>query len=564
MRTTWPLLLALAAVLLGPILLRPKQERGSSGDARALVIITPHNESIRSEFGRAFEAHYFSKTGQRVRVDWRTPGGTSEIGRYVASEYLAAFQNHWTDSLGRAWSKAVEGGFDNAKVTPGKDPAQDTPEQQARRAFLASEVGCKIDLFFGGGAYDFQQQAKAGRLVDCGFIAAHPELFGDGPGKIPQTLSGEPYWDPQGRWIGNVVSSFGICYNTDSLARLSIPPPVRWADLGDPRFVHEIALANPTQSSSVNKAFEMLIQQQMMLAVEQGREAQAEEKIRRLYESATPAASTRIFDDGKISPEAEKAAVTEGWTQAMRLLMKIGANARYFTDSSTKIALDVEAGEAAAGMTIDFYGRFQSEAVRRPDGSSRLQYVNAAGGTSVGVDPIGLFRGAPNADVAREFIAFVMSPDGQKLWNWKVGAPGGPQRYALRRLPVLPALYAPEFRPLRSDPEVDPYMLAQTFTYHDAWTGALFRSIAFTFRVMCIDPHDELTAARRALIEADFPPEAVAAFEDVSAVDYAAAGGRIREALSGDKIKEVQLAKELADGFRRQYQRAAELARAHR
>ena len=59
----------------------------------------------------------------------------------------------------------------------------------------------------------------------------------------------------------------------------------------------------------------------------------------------------------------------------MQLLMKIGANARYFTDASTKIALDVEAGEAAAGMTIDFYGRFQSEAVRKPDGSSRLQYV---------------------------------------------------------------------------------------------------------------------------------------------------------------------------------------------
>ena len=59
-------------------------------------------------------------------------------------------------------------------------------------------------------------------------------------------------------------------------------------------------------------------------------------------------------------------------------------------------------------------------------------------------------------------------------------------------------------------------------------------------------------------------PEATAAFEDVSAVDYAAASGRMREALAGDKIKEVQLAKELADHFRQQYQRAAELARAGR
>jgi iron(III) transport system substrate-binding protein len=546
MKTTWPLLLALAAVLLGPVLLRPKQERGPRAGERALIIITPHNESIRSEFGRAFEAHYFSKTGQRVRVDWRTPGGTSEIGRYVASEYLAAFQNHWTHALGKPWSKAVEGSFDNAKVTPGPEAAQDTVEQQARRAFLASDVGCKIDLFFGGGAYDFQQQAKAGRIVDSGFLKAHPELFGDGLGKIPKTLSGEPYWDPQGRWIGNVVSSFGICYNTDSLARLGLPAPVRWADLGDPRFVHEIALANPTQSSSVNKAFEMLIQQQMGEAVKQIKDA------------------TKQIDEPRVKEGAEMAGVKVGWTNAMRLLMKIGANARYFTDSSTKIALDVEAGEAAAGMTIDFYGRFQSEAVRKADGSSRLQYVNAAGGTSVGVDPIGLFRGAPNADAAREFIAFVMSPDGQKLWNWKVSAPGGPQRYALRRLPVLPSLYAPEFRPLRSDPEVDPYALAQSFTYHEAWTGALFRSIAFTFRVMCIDTHDELTAGRRSLIASGFPPEATAVFEDVSAVDYAAASGRMREALSGDKIREVQLAKELADHFRKQYERAGELARAGR
>ena len=65
-------------------------------------------------------------------------------------------------------------------------------------------------------------------------------------------------------------------------------------------------------------------------------------------------------------------------------------------------------------------------------------YVNAAGGSSVSVDPIGMFRGAPNADVAREFIAFTMSPAGQKLWNWKVGTPGGPERYALRRLPDDP------------------------------------------------------------------------------------------------------------------------------
>ncbi len=527
-----PLLLALLAVLVGPILLRPKNAGAPRAGEGALVIITPHNEAIRSEFGRAFEEHYLASTGRRVRVDWRTPGGTSEIGRYVASEFLASFQNYWVNTLGRPWSKVVELSFDNPRIVPAATPAEDTPQQQARRAFLDSPIGSRLDLFFGGGAYDFQQQARAGRLVDSGFVAAHPELFNDQV--IPQKLSGEPFWDPQGLWMGTVISSFGICYNPDALARLGIAqPPTRWADLAEPRYFRNIALANPTQSGSVNKSFEMLIQQQMQ----------------------------EVVAGRQLTPEAEKDAVAEGWARAQRMLMKIGANARYFTDSSTKIALDTEAGEAAAGMTIDFYGRFQSEAVRKPDGSSRLQYVNAAGGTSVGVDPIGMFRGAPNADAARAFIAFVFSVEGQKLWNWKVGTPGGPRRYALRRLPVLPALYAPEFLPLRSDPNVEPYELARTFIYHDRWTGPLFRSIAFIFRVMCIDTHEELKEAWSALRDAGFPPEAMAIFEDISEVDHAAASGPIREALSGDKIREVQLAKELADRFRAQYRRAAEMAR---
>ncbi|MGB8170519.1 MAG: ABC transporter substrate-binding protein, partial [Chthoniobacteraceae bacterium] len=272
-----PLFLLLAVVLIGPIVLRPKQTalQNAVGE-RALVLITPHNESIRYEFSRAFEEHYLKKTGQRVRLDWRTPGGTSEIGRYVASEYLAAFQDHWTHKLKRPWSGAVAASFDNSKVTLDDMPADDTIEQQARRAFLASNVSCKLDVFFGGGSFDFEQQARAGRLVDCGFVREHPELFNDQV--IPRTVSGEPYWDPQGRWIGNVISSFGIAYNVDSLRRLGIEkPPTQWADLADPRLLHQIALANPTQSSSVNKSLEMLIQQQMIKTKDEGGRMKAEE-----------------------------------------------------------------------------------------------------------------------------------------------------------------------------------------------------------------------------------------------------------------------------------------------
>ena len=87
------------------------------------------------------------------------------------------------------------------------------------------------------------QMAAAGRLVDCGVVAAHPELFAlpaesGAPAArdaIPKTLGGEPLWDPKGCWIGACLGAFGICYNTDSLARLGIAqPPAEWADLGEP------------------------------------------------------------------------------------------------------------------------------------------------------------------------------------------------------------------------------------------------------------------------------------------------------------------------------------------
>ena len=121
--------------------------------------------------------------------------------------------------------------------------------------------------------------------------------------------------------------------------------------------------------------------------------------------------------------------------------------------------------------------------------------------------------------MAREFIEFVVSEEGQKLWNWKPGAPGGPQRYALRRLPLLPSLCDPASRNSRSDPDFNTYETGRVLSYQAAWTAGLFRAIAFIFRVMCADSHDELQEAWSALIDAGFPPEAMAVFENVDQVD---------------------------------------------
>jgi hypothetical protein len=256
-----------------------------------------------------------------------------------------------------------------------------------------------------------------------------------------------------------------------------------------------------------------------------------------------------------------EAVLALGWTRGLQIIQAASANARYFTDSAPKIPLDVSLGDAAIGMCIDFYGRFQSESVRIGDLPSRLQYFTPTGGSSVGVDPIALLRGAPHREAAEEFISFVLSLEGQKLWNFKIGAPGGPHKYALRRLPIRKELYLPEYAQYRSDPDVMPYEDAKHFTYHAAWTASLFRTMAFIIRVICLDLHHEQSTAWQALMKAGFPKEAFKVFTDMSAVNYSEARTTIKSAIdSNNRINEVRIAKELSDKFRSQYREAARLA----
>jgi ABC-type Fe3+ transport system substrate-binding protein len=526
-------LLPLLAVLGVPFLLRPREDLLDES-SEAVVVVTPHNEAIRYEFAHAFAEHMRAHGGRRVHVDWRTPGGSSEIARYLASQYTGSFEVYWKRQTGRAWTAAVASSFANPSIKSNEPGPDEHDEKLARRTFLASDVSSGIDILFGGGSSEFISQAAAGRIVDSGLVRAHPDLFGERA--IPEMLGGVPYWDKEGRWVGACLSGFGICYNRNSLQRLGTAVPAAWSDLADPRYFATVALADPSKSGSAVKAFEMVIQQQMNLRASE-----------LLAEGATPT-------------EVNERAPAEGWARAMRLLRRIGANARYFTDSASKVPLDVAMGDAAAGMCIDFYGRFQSETTA-PGGAGRLGFATPRGGTAMDADPIALLRGAPHRDLAVAFMEFVMSVDGQKLWGFKVGAPGGPERYALRRLPIRPELYAPAYDRFRSDPEENPYEQAREFTYHAAWTGPLFRAIAFVVRVMCVDTQDELSRAYRGLIDKGFPERASNLFDDVSLVDYATALGPVRSALaSSNPVDEVVLQNRLVRDLRDQYRRVAELA----
>jgi ABC-type Fe3+ transport system substrate-binding protein len=536
----------LAAVLVAPFVLRPREVKVSE-KAERLVIITPHVESIQTEFARAFRTHMRAVHGREVVIDWRQPGGTSEIARFLRSEYSTRFETLWRERTGLPFTLAIRDAFTNPKLDPDKATSQEgslvdptllkdaTPEARAaaaRRLFLESDIGAGIDLFFGGGAFDFERQAAAGLLVardasgkqgPAALAEARPDWFSDGI--MPQSFGGEPFRDPGYRWVGTVLSAFGICYNRDSLARLGLEtPPDEWSDLEDPRYRGQIALADPTKSGSTTKAFEMLVQERIQtLARERG-----------------------------LSGDA---AVAAGWDDAMRLILRISANSRYFTDSSAKVPRDVAMGDAAVGMCIDFYGRSYNELYRDPaTGESRIEFVMPRGGTSIGADPIGLLRGAPSPKLAHRFIEFVLSPEGQKIWNYRVGAPGGPTRHALRRPPIRRDFYVEANFPHMTDPTFDPYRAAEGFTYHPEWTGALFAPLRFVIRAACMDPHEEQLTAWEALVAAGLPAEGVAAFEEIGPISYEAVVQQIGPALkNSDKVAQVRLGRELAEEFRKRY-----------
>jgi len=493
MRTRLAIVAALLlAVITTPMVLRPRKNAlEKEADAR-LVIVTPHNQTIRRAFAQAFADHMQKTRGMKVYLDWRVPGGTSEVRRLMDSEFDAAAK-HGRDGIG-------------------------------------------IDLFFGGGAYDFNKQARKGQFSPSRIFQDHPDWFS--PEIIPATHTGEQYYHPRGLWIGVCLSSFGIVYNRDRCAALGIaPPPSHWDDLTDPRLIGQIAVADPTKSGSVNKAFEMLVQEERQKAL---------------------ATVPRKHPGRKRLIEAAK---SEGWKKGLQRIQKIGANARYFTDSSAKIPLDVAQGNAAAGLCIDFYGRTYNERHRQANGESRVVYLTPVGGSSVSVDPVAILKGAPHRALAEDFIAFLFSKNGQRLWNLKPGEPGAPL-HALRRLPIRRDLYTPEELKAFSDPDALPYERTGNFSYRAELTAPAFSALALIIRSMCLDSHHELQVAWQALIDHNFPPQATAAFEDVAIVGYENAMNNIRTTLkSRNRIEATELQKNLVQSFRENYRRAANLAR---
>ena len=577
------ILLVLALIVALPFWFR--QEAGvrewREGDP-VLVIITPMNEAIRHEYALGFSRWHARRFGAPVKVDWRNIGGTTEISRYLTSEFVSSFRAWWT-SQGRLWrgdggSIILNKSFDPAKRPDGVEEA-DWAEQVAMfRAFRETDdpqaFSSQIDMYFGGGAYDGDNATRQGLLVPAwapGEIPPGLIANENGVELIPEGMSGETWRTPT--WYGTTLSTFGICYNRDRMQAQGMDSePASWEDLADPRWFGTLGLADPTKSGSIAKAFETIVQVQCRKAVEAaGFGGQTD-----VFEAAIAAARLPPGDMPDGVPAAYQEAVERGWADGLRLLQKIGANARYFTDSASKVPLDVGMGNAAAGLAIDFYGRFEAQVSNEGRGREAMAYVTPRGESGVSADPISILRGAPRRELAGRFIEYLLSEDGQRLWCYRPGEPGGPEKYALQRFPIRRDFYPsanPAFqasyerhRPHTTDdlgrPVLDAYRLAEEYVYRPRWTAGHFGLLRDLVRAMCLDAGQELRKAWGAIGDAGGPEACPRALEAMQRLPQVPEPLTWASGLTmGKKYDRLDLLRQWTLQYRAQYAEAARLAR---
>ncbi|MSS71255.1 MAG: extracellular solute-binding protein [Candidatus Latescibacteria bacterium] len=384
-----------------------------------LVLVSPHWEGIRYEYEQAFKRHYRAQTGRDVDVEWLSIGGTSDILRYLRSEY-------------------------------GKRPD-----------------GIGIDVFFGGGIDPYFQ------LADLKLL--HPyRLPDDLLNRVGKEIGGLPLYDPEYRWYGAALSGFGILYNRIVLRLLHLPEPKTWADLGDPRLFSWVGSGDPRGSGAVHMAYEMVLQ-------------------------------------------------AYGWEKGWEVLTAMGGNVRNFVSGSGQTPKDVTVGEVAYGMSLDFYAAIQiAEA-----GADKIGYVMPKGQTSVNPDAIAILKGAPHLSVAEAFVQFVMSEAGQRLLMLRLGAPGGPVRYELRRFCVIPDLYARVAG--MSDVTDNPFLWETGLRYDSAKGAKRWNVLNDLIGVLLIDSHAQLSEAWKRQIREGLSPEGGLAAMPVSEAEALALADRWKD-----------------------------------
>jgi iron(III) transport system substrate-binding protein len=215
----------------------------------------------------------------------------------------------------------------------------------------------EADIFWGGEPALFNSLAQQSLLTKLEVASEVWESIPPSIG-IPKPI---PLKDPNRFWVGTALEVYGIAYNPRLVKRLGAPEPRDWDDVLNPKLKGQVAQCTPTRSSSSHATYQVILQSR---------------------------------------------GEAEGW----EWLKRLGANTGVFVASSRDVPAVVAKGEFAVGFGVPSYFVFEEKLA-----GFDIKFV-APKNAFVTPEPFAILAGARHPKVAREFLAFLLSERGQRLF----------------------------------------------------------------------------------------------------------------------------------------------------
>lgn len=254
---------------------------------------------------------------------------------------------------------------------------------------------------------------------------------------IPRRISGYPVNDPDGFYSGFAAAGYGIMWNREYLQEHELEPPTEWVDLTRPEYQGHIGLSAPSRSGTTHLTVEAILQ-------------------------------------------------LKGWEPGWALVKAIAANAKTITEKSSQVPKGVIAGEFGIGIVIDYYG-LTAKANGAP---VEFAYPSATVFVPSG---IGVLKKSPQPDLAKKFIDFVLSPEGQQLLLHP----------DISRLPVWPDAYKADNIPVGYPQPFSAKTLGSHIAFDVQKSRLRYNLVNSLFDVMVTYRLDDLKRAVKSIQQAE-------------------------------------------------------------
>ncbi len=361
------------------------------------------------------------------------------------TEELIIVSPHWEGiqyEFGRAFEKHAAETLNKKVTVRWRDLGGTSKIEKALDAnYKANPETVGVDLFFGGGIDPFENQKRKNHLQACSL----PEEI---ISRIPPSVGGFDLIDKDFMYYGAALSSFGILENRRVIEAVGLPAVETWEDLAQPELLGWVSSSDPRQSGSVHMIYEIILQ-------------------------------------------------AYGWEKAWEVIYQFSGNVKQFEQSSSAPTKQVSVGDVAYAVSIDINGMTQQAFL----GKENVRFKIPAGVSVINPDGIAMMKGAPNEELAREFIQFVMSEKGQKLWMVSTGQPGGAEKFGITRMGVLPHLYEGDMSQLLVP--LNPFEVDYPFQYDSEKGSSRWGIVNDLIGQTVIDVHSHLVRAWKAIIRLD-------------------------------------------------------------